>query len=71
MATQDPAALLENTETAINAVLNGQSYRIGDRTFTRANLVDLQALRRELKKEVAQQDGQSPTVSYFNISGSA
>jgi len=71
MPAQDPAELLENTETAINAVLNGQAYRIGDRTFTRANLAELQALRRELKNEVAQQDGQSPTVSYFNISGSA
>ena len=71
MPAQDPATLLENTETAISAVLNGQAYRIGDRTFTRANLAELQTLRRELKNEVAQQDGQSPTVSYFNISGSA
>ena len=51
MAASD---LLTSVETAITAILTGaQSYKIGNREVTRANLKELIALRTQLQEEVA------------------
>lgn len=49
MALMTTQALVENAEKAINAILSGgQSYSIGDRRYTRADLGTLQRMRRQL-----------------------
>lgn len=46
--------MLNEVEKAINAVLiGGQSYKIGSRSFTRANLTELKNWRTQLKSELA------------------
>ena len=42
MAIASTQTQLEEVQAAITAVLSSQSYRIGDITYTRANLSDLQ-----------------------------
>ena len=50
MALMTTEALLEAVETAISTVLSsGQSYSIGERRYTRADLAELQRMRRELR----------------------
>ena len=49
-----PAELLEQVNTAIAAVLvGGQSYKIGSRSLTRADLSMLKAMRDDLEALVA------------------
>jgi len=49
---------LEEVQTAITAVMSGQSYKIGDVSFTRASLSSLQERERYLlKKYRATKDG--------------
>ena len=61
---ESPFALLESLEAAIIAVATGhQSYRLGDRTVTRADLADLIKARDILKSEVAQALLIRPAVS--------
>ena len=44
--------LLQQVESAISAVLSGgQSYRIGSRQLTRADLSQLKAIREDLKAQ--------------------
>jgi len=64
-----PLSLLDAVETAIHAVLNNQSYRLGDRTVTRANLAELTDLREKLKAEVASFQGKRPLVSFPDMGG--
>lgn len=46
--------LLQEVKTAIRKVLiGGQSYRIGSRTLTRADLYQLRKLKEELEAEIA------------------
>ena len=48
-----PAELLEQVNKAIAAVLvGGQSYKIGSRSLTRADLSTLQAMRAELEAQI-------------------
>lgn len=42
MAVKTTLEQLEEVQTAITAVMSGQAYSIGDRTFTRASLRSLQ-----------------------------
>lgn len=51
------STLLTEVETALSAVLKGQSYSIGGRTLTRADLNDLKDWRLELQQEVARESG--------------
>ena len=44
---------LSDVNTAIRKVLQGQSYSLGSRSVTRANLTELRALRKELQAEIA------------------
>ena len=52
MAVLSTQSLLESVETAITTVLtSGQSYTIGERRYTRADLAVLQQMRRDLKAQ--------------------
>lgn len=52
LQTFSPADLLKITNHAIAMILmSGQSYTINGRTFTKANLVELYELRRNLELE--------------------
>ena len=51
--TNNPAEMLEQINAAITAVLSGgQSYKIGSRQLTRADLSTLQAMRAELEAQI-------------------
>lgn len=55
--------MLRYINDAIKAIaVGGQSYKIGSRSLTRANLTDLVALKKELESRV-NQSGESP---FFN-----
>lgn len=59
----DPAALLTEVNKAIAAVMvGGQSYKIGSRSLTRANLTELRSLRADLTAQVEEQNGSSLSV---------
>ena len=49
------ATLLAEYEAAISKVLLGQSYSMGNRSLTRANLAELEAGRDKYKREVARE----------------
>jgi hypothetical protein len=66
---QSAYALLEGIEAAILAVSNNQSYRLGDRTVTRADLMDLMKVRHQLKIEINAGSGVNPRVSYADMGG--
>ena len=52
--TNNPAEMLEQINAAITAVLSGgQSYKIGTRSLTRADLSTLQAMRAELEAQIS------------------
>jgi hypothetical protein len=61
-------ALLEAVESAIIAVGHMQSYRLGDRTVTYADLGQLRQLRQDLLAEVAQRQRTKPFVSESDLS---
>ena len=46
-----------------------QSYRIGDRTVTRANLAELMQARAILKAENQRENGTRPTISAARLGG--
>lgn len=51
--TNNQAEMLEQINAAITAVLSGgQSYKIGSRQLTRADLATLQAMRAELEAQI-------------------
>lgn len=51
--TNNPTEMLEQINAAITAVLSGgQSYKIGSRSLTRADLSTLQAMRAELEAQI-------------------
>ena len=55
--TNNPAEMLEQINTAITAVLSGgQSYKIGSRSLTRANITELRKLRADLAAQVAEEE---------------
>ena len=73
MSTNTKAAeMLEQVNSAISAVLaGGQSYKIGSRSLTRADLSMLKAMRDDLEAQVAAGtpshllDGQLPAGSHL------
>ena len=69
MAIQTTEEQLEQVQTAITAVLNNQSYTIDGRTFTRAQLSQLEDRETRLKEEYAQDQGNKQVVQSFNLSG--
>ncbi|AMJ40977.1 hypothetical protein [Anaerotignum propionicum] len=59
MDSKEPAALLNEVEAAISTILKGgQSYKIGSRSLTRADLGTLTKLRNELLMQVQAGGGQ-------------
>lgn len=44
--------MLDEVNEAIRKVLSGQSYTLGSRSVTRANLAELRSFRRELEAEI-------------------
>ena len=67
---QSPYAMLESIEAAIIAVgTSGQSYRIGDLTFTRGQLAELESMRSRLLREIAQRGGSRPVVAMADMRG--
>ena len=51
--TAAPAELLEQVNKAITTVVGGQSYKIGSRSLTRADLSMLKTLRDDLEAQLA------------------
>jgi uncharacterized protein involved in exopolysaccharide biosynthesis len=63
-------AQLDETTAAISAILSGaQSYRLGDRTVTRADLAQLEARQMRLEKDVDRLSGARPRVSNATFGG--
>ena len=55
--TVKAAELLEQVNNAITTVLaGGQSYKIGSRSLTRADLAMLKSMRDDLEAQLAQED---------------
>ena len=52
-------AELANVNTAIEKILGAQSYTIGSRSLTRANLAELRKWKKELEDEIAGLSGGS------------
>lgn len=51
------ADMLKEVNNAIYAILvGGQSYKIGSRSLTRANITELRNLKKELEAQIAQSD---------------
>lgn len=56
-ANRKPAEMLAQVNEAITAVLcGGQSYKIGSRSLTRADLALLRSMREDLEAQIAQED---------------
>ena len=55
-----------DVNTAIRKVLQGQSYSLGSRSVTRANLTELRALRKELQAEIAALEENGTTRRRFS-----
>lgn len=52
-----PAEMLEQINTAIVKIMvGGQSYKIGSRSLTRADLATLKAMRDDLEAQITQED---------------
>lgn len=55
--TYQPRELLSHVDAAIqNILVGGQSYRLGNRSLTRADLSILRQMRKELKAQAAGED---------------
>ena len=58
-------SLLEAVEDAIYAVLAGQSYALGSRSVTRADLGELRDMKREIQAEIDQIEANGSTRRKF------
>jgi hypothetical protein len=66
---QSPFALLEAVEAAILAVCKMQSYKLGDRMVTYADLAQLRSIRKDLKREIAAIQGVKPYIAAGDFRG--
>lgn len=65
---KDKRDLLSQVNDAISAILKtGQSYSIGSRTLTRANITELRHLKAELEAEIAQEENNSSLFSNCSV----
>jgi hypothetical protein len=69
--TTQPAELLAQVNAAISTVLaGGQSYKIGSRSLTRADLAMLKSMRDDLEAQLAAEDNAGllgrTFVAYFD-----
>ena len=66
----DKQAQLAEVSAAISAIMNGaQSYRLGDRQVSRADLATLEMREKRLERDVARLAGSRPRVSSAVLSG--
>lgn len=68
---QNKKARLEEIQSAISTILTGgQSYKIGSRSLTRADLSKLYEMQKELESEIADEDncvlGRRAATAVFN-----
>lgn len=66
-----PEELLKNVNQAIIAItVGGQSYTIGSRSLTRANLTELRNLKNDIEAQIASKDDNglfgNTSVAYFD-----
>jgi len=64
MAIKTTAEQLEAVQTAIEAVESGQSYKVGNMTYTRATLSTLYAREDKLLTRYNREQGNSPYGSH-------
>lgn len=69
MAVLTVLARLEAVQAAIAAAYKMQSYRLGDRTVTRADLAALLAEEKALLREYNREQGTKPTVIGTDFEG--
>lgn len=67
----DTKTQLEEVNSAISKILaGGQSYKIGSRSLTRADLSELYAMKKELEQQAADENGsmfgRSAALAYFD-----
>ena len=69
MSVEDQLAerrqMLAEVNAAISKVLTGQSYSLGSRSVTRANLAELRSFRKELESEIAALEERGTTRRSF------
>jgi len=63
MAIKTTLSQIEEVQTAITAVMAGQSYKIGNMTYTRASLSSLQEREDSLLTRYYREQGNNPRVS--------
>lgn len=57
--------MLDEVNAAILKVLSGQSYTLGSRSVTRANLAELRKMRKELEAEIEELEERGTTKRRF------
>lgn len=68
MADTIKSLTLSQVDEAISAIMDGgQSYKIGSRSLTRANLTELVALRNQLKTETASSADADSGIPGINV----
>ena len=68
MELENKKALLNDIETAIHAIMvTGQSYKIGTRSLTRADLAELRKMRTDLQNEIAAAEEASGGLAGFYV----
>ena len=68
MELENKKSLLSDIETAIHAIMvTGQSYKIGTRSLTRADLAELRKMRIDLQNEIAAAEESSSGLSGFYV----
>lgn len=68
MEIENKKALLNDIETAIHAIMvTGQSYKIGTRSLTRADLAELRKMRTALQNEIAAAEEASGGLAGFYV----
>ena len=62
--------LLDEVNEAISGILTtGQSYKVGDRSFTKANLKELREFRRELRQQIIREERRYSGRNHADFSG--
>lgn len=66
--TMSNRTLLAEVTQAISAIMRtGQSYSIGSRSLTRANLTELRSMKAELEAEIATEENNSSLFSNCSV----
>ncbi len=68
MAILTTISQIEEVQAAITAVMSGQSYRVGNLTYTRASLSSLQERETYLLSRYYREQGNNPRVARATFS---